>query len=177
MTSYWQVHFARRLRLLVRDRSNKIYVDPVTGGVAYAQRASDLSAYWYWSNMADPIHFGHFGGWITKTLWVIFGFVLSFLSLGGTWMYVKRIAAKSSPNSFRSMKVSIYISLVVVCLTLIMAVIRIQMLGPVVEGVRQLPSVPMAVQFFLSCWTLITVAIFICWSIWLIRISNRSKRN
>ena len=163
--------------LLVRDRSNKVYVDPVTGEVAYAQRASDLSAYWYWSNMADPIHFGHFGGWITKMLWVIFGFVLSFLSLGGTWMYVKRIAAKSSPNSFRSMKVSIYTSLVVMGLTLIMAVIRIQTLGPVVEGVRQFPTISTAVQAFLACWTLITVAIFICWSIWLIRISNRSKRN
>ncbi|MDC8832495.1 PepSY-associated TM helix domain-containing protein [Alteromonas gilva] len=161
--------------VLVRDRSNKIYVDPTTSDVAYAQKASDLPAYWYWSNMADPIHFGNFGGWITKMLWVIFGLVMSFLSLSGTWMYVKRNAAKSSPAGARRMAVSVYTSLIVVCLTLIMAVIRIQMLGPEIEGVRHFPNIYMSVQIFLASWTLVTVAICFSWGLWLIKSSRRVK--
>ena len=57
--------------ILVRDRANKIYINPHTQEVIYAQRAADLPLYWLWSNMADPLHFGNFYGWVKMRLKII----------------------------------------------------------------------------------------------------------
>ena len=42
--------------------------------------------------MADPLHFGTFGGYWTKTLWFLFGVILTGLSATGAMIYVLRIA-------------------------------------------------------------------------------------
>lgn len=155
---------------LVRNRANKIYVDSVSGSVMYAQRSSDLSAYWYWSNMADPLHFGDFGGWITKTLWVVFGFILCFLSLSGTWMYVKRLSKKPERINKSLLKKSVITSLTIGGLTLIMAGLRINYLHQ-----KSPLDMPIPVFIFLILWTLLTCFICIFWGRWLMGVCKPVK--
>ena len=81
--------------MLVRNRANKIFLLPDTGEIIYNQRGEELSPYWYWSNMADPVHFGNFGGLTSKLIWFVFGLVLSFLSLSGVWLFAKRLSRSS----------------------------------------------------------------------------------
>ncbi len=78
--------------LLVRNRANKIYLNPESGEIVYNQYGEDLSAYWYWSNMADPLHFGNFAGLTSKFIWFVFGLILSFLSLSGVFLFAKRLS-------------------------------------------------------------------------------------
>lgn len=154
--------------LLVRNRANKIYMEPSTGIATHIQRSTDLPVYWYWSDMADPLHFGNFGGWITKTLWVVFGLILSFLSLSGTWMYVKRLAGRSQRINRKLLKNTVVVSLLIGGLTLIMGALRINALLPVINGKRMI-DIPLSVALFLLLWTLITSIICVAWGRWLMR--------
>jgi hypothetical protein len=69
--------------ILVRDRASRVYLDPYSGRVLDTQRATHLSALQRWSDTADPLHFGTFGGLPTKLLWFVFGIVLSVGILAG----------------------------------------------------------------------------------------------
>ncbi|MBL4836844.1 MAG: PepSY domain-containing protein [Kordiimonadaceae bacterium] len=76
---------------LVRDRANKMFINPYSGEIVYNQTPDKLSTYWHWTDIADPLHFGDFGGMITKTIWFIFGIILSGLTLSGAWLHLKRL--------------------------------------------------------------------------------------
>jgi len=56
---------------------------------------ADLMAYEYWDHMADPLHFGDFGGLTTKLIWFVFGLELSGLCLSGAWLQVQRLRIRS----------------------------------------------------------------------------------
>ncbi|RVT40647.1 hypothetical protein EMM73_19375 [Rheinheimera sediminis] len=73
--------------LLVRDRANRIYLNPVTAQVIQIQRAADLKALAYIADMADPLHFGNFAGLGVKLLYFVFGLGFTFLVAGGIWMH------------------------------------------------------------------------------------------
>jgi uncharacterized iron-regulated membrane protein len=42
--------------------------------------------------MADPLHFGYFGGYWTKVPWFLFGLLMTGLSVSGAAIYSLRIA-------------------------------------------------------------------------------------
>lgn len=75
---------------LVRYRANRVYVDPNTNEVIYIQRADQINTITWLNDIADPLHFGYWGGLITKFIWFIFGLALSALALTGPWLYLKR---------------------------------------------------------------------------------------
>ncbi len=77
---------------LVRPRASFVSFDPATGAVLASHRAGDASWHQRLSEMADPLHFGYFGGWVTKLLWFIFGAGLSALSVSGIIIYGTRVA-------------------------------------------------------------------------------------
>ncbi|MEM7020746.1 MAG: PepSY-associated TM helix domain-containing protein, partial [Pseudomonadota bacterium] len=77
--------------VLIRDRANRVFLDPVDASIIKVQRAEDISWAAYLNEMADPLHFGYFGGLGTKLIWFIFGLAMTGLSISGVWLTWKRL--------------------------------------------------------------------------------------
>ena len=89
--------FSLRLRLpgdWVRTGNQHVYLDQYSGAVIrpdyYGRRP--LGARIIGSN--GPLHFGTFGGNVTRVLWVVLGFVPALLSVSGALMYWNRVWSK-----------------------------------------------------------------------------------
>jgi|AntRauTorckE5430_2_1112549.scaffolds.fasta_scaffold01092_5 uncharacterized iron-regulated membrane protein len=76
--------------LLVRNRANRVYVHPLTYKVIQVQRADEISTITWLNDIADPLHFGNFGGLPTKILWFFAGLGISGMVLSGIWISLKR---------------------------------------------------------------------------------------
>ncbi|OZI19811.1 hypothetical protein CAL26_19795 [Bordetella genomosp. 9] len=72
---------------LLRERANVIAVDIATGEIAGRNAGTDMTAHQRIAEMADPLHFGTFGGWPVRWLWFAFGLMLTSLSLTGAYLY------------------------------------------------------------------------------------------
>jgi uncharacterized iron-regulated membrane protein len=78
---------------LVRDRANRVFIDPLTNSVLDVQRAEDLSALQRWIATADPLHFGNFAGLASKLVWFAAGLLLCGGILSGlisAWLRLQR---------------------------------------------------------------------------------------
>ena len=78
--------------VLVRPRSNAVYVDARTAKVLLTTDGRELNLHQRIGEMADPLHFGYFGGYWTKVPWFLFGLAMTGLSLSGAAIYSLRIA-------------------------------------------------------------------------------------
>lgn len=87
--------------LVVRDRSNAVWVDPETSKVVLVSKGEELNLHQRISEMADPLHFGTWGGFVTKVVWFVFGVFLTGLSVTGVMIYSLRLkaAAGEAPRS------------------------------------------------------------------------------
>lgn len=77
---------------LVRPRASYVAFDPATGEVLGSHRSRNANLHQRISEMADPLHFGYFGGPFTKVIWFVAGIGLSGLSVTGIVIYGKRMA-------------------------------------------------------------------------------------
>jgi uncharacterized iron-regulated membrane protein len=77
--------------ILVRDRTNAVWLDPASGAVADVWKGEDLSVHQRISEMADPLHFGTWGGMTTKIVWFLFGAVMTALSVTGIVIFSVRL--------------------------------------------------------------------------------------
>lgn len=77
--------------VLTRERSNEFAFDTLTGATLTQIDGSDLNVHQRISEMADPLHFGTFGGIWTKILYFVFGVILSAMSLSGIYIYSARM--------------------------------------------------------------------------------------
>lgn len=77
--------------ILVRPRANAVWTDAASGRVLAAFDGTDLDLHQRISEMADPLHFGTFGGYWTKIPWFLFGGLLTGLSVSGVAIYALRI--------------------------------------------------------------------------------------
>lgn len=75
---------------LVRNRANKVLVDPYNADILFQQRAEELSPLARWADTADELHFGTFGGLTVKLIWFAFGLGLSALIPTGAYLWVRR---------------------------------------------------------------------------------------
>lgn len=91
---------------ITRDRANKIYLHPVTAEVVHIQKASQLNTAEFITDIADPLHFGNFLGLPTKILWFIFGLVLSFSVLSGTYIWYLRSGKRKGGVQHKKLVVS-----------------------------------------------------------------------
>lgn len=85
----------RNNNFLLRNRANRIFLDPVDASVLKIQKASEISWVSFINEMADPLHFGFFGGLATKLIWFVFGLAMTFLSLSGVWLTWRRLKTKA----------------------------------------------------------------------------------
>ena len=85
----------QRSAWLVRPRANTVWTDVATGKVELQTDATRLAVHQRISEMADPLHFGSFGGYWTKVPWLVFGVALTALSLSGVVIYGLRIARET----------------------------------------------------------------------------------
>ena len=83
---------------IVRDRANAVALDPYSGDVLKVRRGGELSALARWIHTADPLHFGTFGGLVTKTIWFVLGLALSFSILAGGLIWHLRVREQSKPH-------------------------------------------------------------------------------
>ena len=75
---------------LVRNRANRVYLHPATYEVLDVQRATALPTVIWLNDIADPLHFGYWGGLATKVIWFMLGLGISSLVLTGIWISQKR---------------------------------------------------------------------------------------
>ncbi|MEV5022291.1 PepSY domain-containing protein [Sphingobium sp. LMA1-1-1.1] len=111
---------------LVRDRANAVVVDPAMSRVVARLDGRALRAHQRLSEMADPLHFGTFGGLWTKAVWFLFGALLTAMAVTGTMICAMRLARSSRSNA-GSMKIAWqgmgawgYIGIALILLTLIL---------------------------------------------------------
>ena len=76
---------------VVRDRVNGVWIDPATGKVLGIVKGEALSVHQRISEMADPLHFGTWGGMTTKIVWFVFGLAMTALAVTGIVIYSVRL--------------------------------------------------------------------------------------
>lgn len=81
----------QRQAILVRPRANTVFVAAGNGRALLATDARDLGIHTRISEMADPLHFGTWGGYWTKIPWFLFGLAMTALSVSGVAIYGLRI--------------------------------------------------------------------------------------
>lgn len=89
---------------LVRDRANKVLVDPYSGEAFYQQRAEEMHPYWRWVDMADPLHFGDFAGLASKLIWFALGLLMSLLMPTGAYLWTRRATQTAGATDARLRK-------------------------------------------------------------------------
>ena len=148
----------------MRDRANKLFLDPATGAVQAQQRATELTLAARWVDTADPLHFGNFAGLVVKFLWFVFGLLLSGLVLMGVYLHVQRQRRKRHGLSRRAAVSAAYlVSALVLGTSVVGGWVEIRSYGPVIEGVRQWPEVLPQVVAFIAAWVATTLAILAVW--------------
>ncbi len=95
---------------LVRQRANRVYLNPKTYEVMQTQKATEIGTVIFINDMADPLHFGNWGGLATKIIWFILGLGISSLILSGIWITLKRKAIKRKKSKQKVMGIWRYIN-------------------------------------------------------------------
>ncbi|MDY6975292.1 MAG: PepSY-associated TM helix domain-containing protein [Pseudomonadota bacterium] len=75
---------------LLRERAHKVDIDITKQNIIRIQEPKTMAWTNYLNEYADPLHFGYFGGLLTKLVWFVFGVGLSTLSATGVIMTWKR---------------------------------------------------------------------------------------
>jgi len=77
---------------LVRDRANVAGFDLRSGALLDQRDGRAMGVHQRIAEMADPLHFGSFGGWPVRLLWFLFGAAMTALSFTGVYLYGLRVA-------------------------------------------------------------------------------------
>jgi uncharacterized iron-regulated membrane protein len=150
--------------LLVRDRANKLFLDPTSGEALARHRAAELSLAARWVDTADPLHFGDFAGLGAKLVWFAFGLALSALSLSGAYLQVQRLRRKHAGLHRRPAVIAAYaVSAVLLAASAAGGWTEIRQYGPELDGARQWPLVPLPVIVFIGGWVMVTLGVLAAW--------------
>lgn len=158
---------------LVRDRANQVVLDSRNGELLYSQEASEYPLYWRWSDTADPLHFGNFGGLVSKLIWFIFGLALSGIILTGTWLHVKRLMRERRGrrrSSWPGTVPAVVASLMVLVASAPFGVRSMRDYYGIYEnGHNVLPELALGVSVVITLWLVSTLLIIGLWCLWLVK--------
>jgi len=84
---------------LLRPRANVVAVDPANAEVLGSARSSEAGVHKWISELADPVHFGDWGGLATQGVWFVLGLAVSFSIPLGMVLAFKRIPNKRLPGA------------------------------------------------------------------------------
>ena len=85
---------------LVRNRANQVFLHPITYDVIKVKDAHKAGTITWLNDIVDPLHFGNWGGLLTKLIWFIAGLAISSLVLSGIWTMLKRkVRSKKTANA------------------------------------------------------------------------------
>jgi len=85
--------------LAVRDQANSVSLNPVSGEIVSIERAIESSPTTRLAHSIDPIHFGTFGGVLTRIIWFVSGLAISVGILAGAYLYVLRVMRKTKSDT------------------------------------------------------------------------------
>lgn len=157
---------------LVRDRANRLYLDPGTGAVLAQQSAQRLGWPARWIDTVDPLHFGNFAGFWVKLIWFVFGLGLSGLCLSGIYLHSRRLAAQAGGRQrarWRGTAIALLITAAVLLGSVRPGWIEIKGYGAAIKGVQQWPEVAGAVTVFIVGWIVFTLLLLALCTGWLKR--------
>lgn len=140
---------------LVRDRANTVVLNAVTGQPQLVRTARDIGWPARWVDTADPLHFGNFGGLVSKTIWFVCGVLLSGLCLTGAYLHVKRQRQHRQVSRSTAVTLSHTIALLALVIATLGAVQEIPRYGE--------PAPPIGVWVFIAAWVFSTLAIVGAW--------------
>lgn len=151
---------------LARDRLNQVQLDARSGEILYAQSGASLPAYWRWSDLADPLHFGSFAGLWSKLMWFVVGLMLSGLILSGVYLHIKRLQqASAARHRWAGTKLALLLSGLVCLGSVPFALQQARAFyGPIVDGVRQYPNLEFGVAVVIVIWLVVTMGILGSWA-------------
>lgn len=75
---------------LVRERADAVFIDPATDRIVGQRTAHAMGVGERIVHTVDPLHFGTFGGLVTRLIWAAFGLLLTGLAFSGAYIYAKR---------------------------------------------------------------------------------------
>jgi uncharacterized iron-regulated membrane protein len=147
--------------LLVRDRAARIWLDSRTGAVLGVRKPSQMAPLHRWIDTADPLHFGNFGGLLTKIIWLVLGLALSAMCLTGAYLQARRQARRPSARS--TILISYGVTLAILASAAGFAVKEV--LG---YGSGAMPTAPAGVWLVVALWCASTVGALTWWmrSVW-----------
>lgn len=145
--------------LFTRDRAARVLTTFDGARVLQVRRVEELSTLDRWTNMADPIHFGDFGGLWSQIPWFLFGCLLSSLALTGAYLHVKRQRRRGETRLRTPIFLAYAATVAILGLSARYGAQEIMDYGP--EG--QWPSVPTGAVVFIGAWILSTLAALTLW--------------
>lgn len=92
--------FGQADAVLVRERANAAWIDPRDGRIVDVLKGEGLSLPQRISEMADPLHFGTWGGMTTKIIWFVFGAAMSALAVTGVMICGVMICSLRLKNEY-----------------------------------------------------------------------------
>ena len=83
-----------------RSRANSVTFNFKTGKFVSVHKSVNDTKHKIISDIADPIHFGNWGGIVTQIIWFLLGLMLSIAIMFGLILSTKRISAKYHPSKY-----------------------------------------------------------------------------
>lgn len=87
---------------LLRENANAVHLNPYSGDIVASRSAGDLSFVQFASALLVPLHFGDFGGLVSKGIWFVFGCLLSLMICSGLVIWSKRTVGATQKLRQRS---------------------------------------------------------------------------
>ena len=79
--------------------SHRVFINPWDGQVTETRSPAMMNGLQTITHLADPLHYGTFGGLWTKIIWFVFGLILSAMSITGFMIWRKRTKSAASKKT------------------------------------------------------------------------------